>query len=303
VGDTAEFWAHHRGRVAGGEPGEPVVIVGASRAQVGLDPAVLGEALGADRVVQLTIDGSTPLEVVRDLSQDQRFRGTVLCSTTAEVLLRERDPDTRRDLEYLASYHQQRRSPGRLDEHLESVLTARLQSRMVSFSPQLSVRPIVSARLSPRPMYVHMGYDRYRPAAYRERMTADERSANRARRIDRRRERLDAGDFQPADLERLAREELQPMAAALRERGGELILVRLPTTDEHLLMDEVQTPRAEYWDRITPWTGIATVHFLDHASLSDYDCPDTSHIDESDSEAFSRALGDIVADLSGDPGG
>ena len=35
----------------------------------------------------------------------------------------------------------------------------------------------------------------------------------------------------------------------LKKRGADLILVRMPATDEHWYYDQKETPKEKYWDR------------------------------------------------------
>jgi hypothetical protein len=51
-----------------------------------------------------------------------------------------------------------------------------------------------------------------------------------------------------------------------------------------------------FWDRLAKTTRATTIHFKDYPSLSDFECPDTSHIDSKDGPRFTKALIDILVE-------
>ena len=85
----------------------------------------------------------------------------------------------------------------------------------------------------------------------------------------------------------------------LKKHNADLILIRMPTTDEHWDFDQSIYPKAKYWDQINGHTGIPTIHFKDYGQLSNFDCPDTSHLDANDSPLFTMYLSEIIMKKSG----
>lgn len=301
VVDTKMFWCLNRRRAdsAGGK--RVLVIAGASRAQVGIDPAVLQRVFPEFQVVHLAIEGTSPLAVIRDLAMDEKFDGVILASATVGTLFPFRQGVPRRDKEYVEFFRNGFRSGAALEKRANTRLAVFLQSRWVIFSPVLTFRSLLAHRLRPKKLYQHMDANRFRPAFYRERMTAQELGEHRQRRIDRvavtEKDLVSAAEF-----ERFARGDLKQLYGMLRARGGDMVLVRMPTTDEHWELDEKMAPKARFWDRIQEWTGIATIHFLDHPELSRFACPDTSHLDATDAGEFTLRLGRLVHALLADLG-
>ena len=80
------------------------------------------------------------------------------------------------------------------------------------------------------------------------------------------------------------------MASAIERRGGKVVFVRMPTSDEHWALDESKYPKALYWDRFAAVAEATAIHFLDVPGLAGFECPDTSHLDTRDSVAFTGRL-------------
>jgi len=80
------------------------------------------------------------------------------------------------------------------------------------------------------------------------------------------------------------------MVQRIRQRGGQVVFVRYPTTGEHYEMDVKAYPKKLYWDHFASKTSAVTIHFADVPSLRGFDCPDTAHLDYRDAPRFTLAL-------------
>ena len=87
-----------------------------------------------------------------------------------------------------------------------------------------------------------------------------------------------------------------PWLRRIEARGGQVVFVRMPTSDEHWELDERYYPRAQYWDRLGSITGVATVHFADDPRTSAFSCPDTSHLDYRDAPRFTEGLLEVLVE-------
>jgi hypothetical protein len=141
----------------------------------------------------------------------------------------------------------------------------------------------------------------YRPWWYKTKMTKEDLAKRRAKRIQMvKQENWEVAeeDFQKEMAV------LSSLGQRLASRGGHLILVHMPMTDEHWECYEKLAPKAMYWDRIEGLSGVRTIHFRDYPELSEFRCPDTSHLDASDAPEFTRRLARIMrGKLVGDGGG
>ena len=80
--DSRQLWAQQRERVDRGR-GITLALLGASRTEFGIDPKRLRERLPKYRPVMLAVDAHYPLATLRDLAEDENFRGVVLCDLDA----------------------------------------------------------------------------------------------------------------------------------------------------------------------------------------------------------------------------
>ena len=84
--------------------------------------------------------------------------------------------------------------------------------------------------------------------------------------------------------------ELDGLAGQIVERGGCVIVVRMPSESE-LYAEEIRLfPKAEYWGEIAASRSLVAVHFDDIPGVGKFDLPDLQHVDEEDKEAFTNLL-------------
>jgi hypothetical protein len=289
VPDTVDFWSLRRCHVYTRRGRRRMVVLGSSRAQLGISPAALRESFPEyGDAIHLAIDGTSPRAVLHDLCEDPEFDGTIICGATASFLLSGHDG---RGDEYVSHYRRAFSSAGGLEKGMNVWIGGQLQARLAVLSSSLRLQRLVLLGPPAQDSYVHMDWDRYRPAHYLQRMTVDRLRKHRGRRVAtaQRSQHLPLDEFQ-SDVSGGLRRDYE----VLRSRGGKLVFIRMPTTDEHWEIDEATAPKAGYWDRITELSGIPTVHFMDYPQLRSYECPDTSHLDATDAHEFTRHLAMIV---------
>lgn len=76
----------------------------------------------------------------------------------------------------------------------------------------------------------------------------------------------------------------------IRERGGEVVFVRAPSSGPFLEAEKQGFPRERTWDPLLRAADAAGVHYEDHADLQEVELPEWSHIRAQDTERFTRAL-------------
>ncbi|HHO49345.1 MAG TPA: hypothetical protein ENK18_00360 [Deltaproteobacteria bacterium] len=281
VDDGPGLWSASWRRVS--EPGA-LVLLGASRIQVGLDLDRIHDALGLQPVM-LAIDASSPRPILEALAHDGSFHGRVLCSVTAETLVP--GPKDRRPADWLARH---RRAP--LDAPLNRWASIQLQQRLVLASYGASLHRIVYTLLRrgtlPEPSYLYTRADRERSTDFSR---VPDLEIVRRGYVD----RLKGAPWAwtPATwLE--ATEPVQAWAQAIEERGGSVLFVRLPTSGALRALEDARAPRDRFWDRFAERSPAPAVH-LDDLGGS-YHLPDDSHVDRADRAGLTDVVIRLVAD-------
>jgi len=286
IEDDLGIWAVVRRGVDRGGGGPAIVLLGASRMQLDVDPRVLRAETGR-KAAMLAIDGSSPLPVLADLAGRSSFDGLIICSLLPQWLA-DGGEDRGRSARWVRKYHQQKWSFW-IETRLSLFLQDSFVFRYRGLLPDRLWRNFLDGEM-PRPPYAAMRSDRYRPADY----SLTDIAKLRAARIDRQREIVAAAE--PLDdaefAARLAW--IEDMVQLVRDRGGSVIFVRLPSCGETLELEEATWPREKYWDRFAATTSARTLHFADHPELSSFDCPDGSHLDHRDAVPFTRALVEVL---------
>ena len=62
-------------------------------------------------------------------------------------------------------------------------------------------------------------------------------------------------------------------------------------------LDERRYPKSKYLDQFAKMTNAVTIHFKDVPELSNFDCPDASHLDFRDAPRFTISLGNELRRL------
>jgi hypothetical protein len=274
VRDEPSLWGSLRASASGAGP-NTIVLIGASRFQLGIDPQLLESQLNADAAFELSIDGSSPLPVLDDLAQDHTFAGTVLVEVTPGALFGT-NPRPRQIAEsWLADYAKRPRV-----SDLEVGLRLPFEERLVLFRPGLKTALVDRLLLRPgAPPFVSMRRDRYQSADFA---------------------RLGRGAVHPSPslgsalCERSELDErlelIRASVARIHNRGGRVVFVRMPSTGTVRELEELTFPRESTWERLVATEGVVGMHFEDHPELSEFDCPDGSHLDAKDVARFTSAL-------------
>ncbi len=282
VVDDPELWSVHRSRVEKAGK-EAIVLLGASRIQLDLSLDVLREVFPCREIIQLAVNGKHPIAALRDLANNTKFSGVVLCSITAMGFQRQFREDQE---DYVAYYHTVSTPNTRLNRWVSSAI----QNRLVVIDPYLKVERLIESydktgRL-PQPRYLVTRHDRSRRADY----TMTNIKKHYAYRIKRIREIYSQEPPLPPEEWRGNAAEIRPFVETITRRGGRVVFVRLPSSGEHWEIDERFYPRKEYWDRIADLTGACTIHFRDIEGIEGITCPEGSHLDRRDAPPFTRAL-------------
>lgn len=295
VVDDHALWALERQR-ASDLGREAIVLVGTSRMQMAIHRESLAEATGWPPAVQLAVVRGPTVPILRHLAEDSSFRGTVIAEVNP-ILFFASTPAIDRDFsEYLETFDEFRP----IDE-FERRLRKFFEANLVTLQPGLSAsRRWRTWRLG-RPLLPGYGDemtpDRYRYGNYLHYYGLD--AANKI--IGQLQAKARPRILGPKDLAARLRD-VEEMVATIRSRGGDVIFVRLPAAHHSLRFELSRFPRRQHWDVFADEIDAVAIHYGDYPGLSQVVPADGDHFDKAQAVIFTRALADVLIQLSLAPG-
>ena len=284
--DNRSLWADHRHQLNSLDE-NAIAILGASRAQRAIDVETLSEELGRP-VVQLSVEGTSALVLLRDLAADPRFRGTVLYSIAPPFTFNRLQPrvDNGRQSEWLDYYKGQQRS-----ERIEQSLRLWFQGRLAFLSGDARLTRVVPSLIA----------DGTFPETDQKTTLAD-----RVVLMDYAKMPVEADEIGMMQLylEHSAPYELDEWMASLelfytlveqlRSKGSNVIFMRLPSGEQVSALEGVMYPRNRYWASMEGALNAGFIHSDDYPGMQGFVSVDGSHIESDRIVEFTEILADAL---------
>jgi hypothetical protein len=299
--DSRERWLHERSRASAlGE--RALILVGASRIQLGVDLDVLRQETGLEPV-QLALDGSAHLPVLEGLARDPSIRGTVIVDYYDGAI----GVGGGAGAGHQAAWEKLPRGGFALptsdvtERLLERLLHENLRAFSDGATPMLSFKHrIVTGARSTR--YLITAADRSRYADYSRVSLPEAYHARVARSLGLGPDQ--AGFNDQSDLQTLVKSQqaldnqafisgtryTRSLVQAIQSRGGKVIFVGMPSSGMVREIEERRYPRDRFWDYFAEHGGARALHSAYEPALGAFSCPDGSHLDKKDRAAFTREL-------------
>lgn len=296
--DDKQLWAHERKNIY--EPKDiSTIIIGSSRIKFDLDLATW-EKLTGDKPVQLSLVGTSPRPLLHDLANDEHFKGKVIMDVTEAIFYgRDTKRRNRRAMESIDFYKKatpSERASSRIDFGLESKFVF-LEEDKFSLNSLLDEIQLPKRKgLFQPPVFPKefemSDFDRHTHMT--PMFLADTNLQKRQRQnwiI------LGALDTTPAikgDTLEAVFKDIKTDIDKIRSRGGEVIFVRTPSSGGYLKTEKLVYPREQYWDRLLAYTNTPGIHFSDYPAISNFVCPEWSHLKPEDGVTFTTNLVNIL---------
>lgn len=280
-----------------------LVIVGASRIQLGIDLQIFKNRTGLEPV-QLALDGSSPYPILASLANDPDFNGSVIVDYYAHNI---GDFDGSGE-SLLKAFEEKALKPFSIptghtvEKYLSRVLHDQLRSYSDGANPLLSLEHrIFDAR--PQSQYLITLPDRSRKADYRKvplpafyysrvartlGIQLDKEDNNTEAKL--RRKVSEQTTIKNRSEWQNKVEETRKLVAAIQKKGGKVIFLGMPSSGMVREIEERRYPKAEYWDYFVQTIGAPAFHSNYTPDLKDFNCPDGSHLDMRDQAPFTESL-------------
>lgn len=291
--DDKALWAVKRAR-AYRPSDEATVFIGSSRIKFDLDIPTWESTTG-EEVVQLSLVGTSPLLLLKDLADDEKFKGKLVIDVT-EPLFFSKNPFFHKSAMEAIHFYKKRTPSEQLstfiDFGLESGLTF-LEEKRFSLNTLLNDleipnRPGVFVLPAFPKSFEWNTYDRQTYMS--DLFLTDTAAINRQTGIWL---KLIMSDKTPpisgGPLVAIFNE-LKPAVEKIRSRGGKVIFTRTPSSG---LMGEGEKkvfPREKYWNGILSYTNSEGIHFSDYAETKGLICPEWSHLSPKQAVVYTQCL-------------
>jgi hypothetical protein len=177
VVDDADLWAEQRSKAKG----DAVVLLGASRIQLGFASDVFKERFPRRSLVHLAQNAQQPFATLRDLAEDEAFRGVVLCAARSETFSARHREDQALLVEH---YHSHATLNGALNRRAATFFEERLVVRNPNARLDWMAAGLLRGEGLRGRAYIETRSDRSRSADYQVRGEAWLK-AHRAERVER----------------------------------------------------------------------------------------------------------------------
>jgi hypothetical protein len=282
VTDSKDLWCFWRRRVYR-DDGKIIVFLGTSRILADISLETMQDCLPEYRTIQLGINGAKScVGLLKGFADDPAFRGIVVCELDTPLLERSL---------WLDHEEYQRYQPLRSAEYTSAATKAFLADYCVVLRPAFSIRESLRRYLLPGtwpPADAICGTFR-RETQWRFRELPD---VERLRLSTTAQYEEQYAQHRFPSFRSLAAEihDINGMVRTLRARGGNVVLLRAPSSGHRWQLEERQHPKVSNWDNLAAATDACCIHFSDHAQMCSLRCPDESHLDVSDAQQFTRLV-------------
>jgi hypothetical protein len=300
IDDEKGLWAMQRAKVEDlGEDG--VVLIGSSRVlfDIQLDE---WEAATGVKPVMLASPGTTPLPLFTDIVKNTQFKGTVILGVAPGLFFSSASPETffwKRGQQKVDHYRD-RTYAQRLNLWLSIPLQSNFAFISVSeeeWDDDIDLRTLLrnidwgrrSKEPEMPPFYRFSEARIDRNVRMLERLEYDTTFSKTVQEAWR---AFTARAREPDKVGTISY--FNEDAKAFKARGGNLILVRCPSTDYIRDLEREKLPRESFWDTLVASGPHTAYHFEDYDELSGFDCPEWSHLSGPDADIFTRRLAEIM---------
>lgn len=292
-GNFDSQWAEARRKVDDDEP-DATVLIGSSRMQFDIDLDVWREETGVEPV-QLALEGSNPLPILTNLAEDEDFDGLLVVGITPPLIMMpgigarenvvkryETETPAQRLGQQLSYPLERTLAFYNFDTALFTVLARRdwWPARPGFETPPPEVRKLENMRRNRQAdLWTRVETD----TAYNRIVTSTWRAIIES--------------IPPPPPEDVAREQFETLlaqitadVARIRERGGEVVFVRFPSSGYFREAEARMTPRERVWESVLAAADAVGIHFEDYPELADIPTPEWSHVSARDKDRLTRAI-------------
>jgi hypothetical protein len=300
LNDNEALWAVQRSRVEKATSTD-ILLIGSSRVLYDIQLNEW-EAQTGTRPIQLASVGSSPLPIFHDVVNNTKFNGTIVVGVTPGLFFLTTFPKAQ-PWEWPQSKvdYYQKRTYAQMSNHM---LSLPLQENLAFLSDDQGVDGIKLKELlgkinignrvlDPMPPFHEFGeIAEDRNNVMKQITVTDTAYANSVVKVWQFLMKTAAAG-PPPDKDATMAFFLNDLKT-FKARGGQVILVRCPSSGSVRIGESMGVPRANFWDDLVKKAQVKSYHFEDYDQIKDLKCPEESHLSVQDAQYFTIELVKIM---------
>ena len=292
--DDKQLWAYRRKFVY--EPkSQSTVFIGSSRIKFDLDLPTWEKVTG-DHSVMLAMVGTSPRLLLKNLADDDSFKGKLILDVTEPLFYSRNthrtDKSAEEGIEFYKKGTPSQRASAYIGFGMESIFVF-LQEEAFSLNTLLNEIPLPARKgVFQFPNFPKQFEEvTFQRQSFMTPMFVADTSLQKWQADNW--TKLGALDTTPAikgDTLQMIFEELKTAIDKIKSRGGEVMFVRTPSSGGYLKTENKVFPKNEYWDRMLAYTNTPGIHFTDDPAIDHFTCPEWSHLTPKDAVTYTENL-------------
>jgi hypothetical protein len=298
--DNEALWANQRARVESASSNN-ILLMGSSRVLFDMQLDEWESETGI-RPIQLASVGSSPLPIFHDVVNNTNFNGTIVVGVTPGLFFSTTSPEAQpwQWPQSKVDYYK-KRTYAQISNHL---LSLPLQKNLAFLSDDQGVDGIKLKELvakintgnrvvDPMPPFHDFGeIELDRNLKMKQITVTDTAYANSVIKVWQFYMKGAASGPPPDKASTMAffLNDLKIIQA----RGGQVILVRCPSSGGLRAGENMGVPRSKFWDDLVKQSNLKAYHFEDYDQLKDLKCPEESHLSAKDAQYFTTEIVKIM---------
>ncbi|GAA4281235.1 hypothetical protein [Gaetbulibacter aestuarii] len=296
LNDEKALWALERSKVEKAT-NEDVIILGSSRAYFDIQQDAFNKIMGR-YPIQLASTGSSPLPTFHDIVNNTSFTGTIIVGIAPGLFFSTVYPGASpwRRAQSKVDYYQDQTYAQKMNFRLSIPLQKNLAFMSADeeeWSDDIDLKSLLRrinignrTEQPPMPPFYSFG-DVSIPRNMRmtDRTVQDTAFANTVKRVW-----YFFGSDAPAPDKKSTMAYFMDDYKKFTARGGQVILMRCPSSGGVRMGENMGLPRSGFWDDLVKQTGAPSYHFEDYDELKGLICPEDSHLSGTDADYYTTTL-------------
>ena len=301
--DDGALWSTKRIQVY--QPAdEATVFIGSSRIKFDLDIPTW-EAMTGNKVVQLSMVGTSPRPFLNDLANDKNFKGRLVIDVTEGSFFNRNKKIAEKTSGEFEEFYKKWTPAQRFSSYIDYIVESAfvfLEKNKFSINALLDDLDIANRKeVNVRPVFPK-GFSMN--TAQRQSFMDEEFLKDTLQQKWQQKNWVMMGSVVKApgisgDSLETVFKEIKINVDRIRSRGGEVLFVRTPSTGPYRAAEELNFPRKKYWDALLAYTNSPGVHFEDYPGIAHFNCPEWSHLSPSDAIVFTKNFIQILVTEKG----